>query len=98
VRLWRLPADDGALAYRRVVGLASRLGHGPHPAQTEYEYAASLGEALPAVREDLQVVTRVRVAQRYGHQEVAPPERTTLRRAYARIRTALVRAFWRTRS
>jgi transglutaminase-like putative cysteine protease len=97
VRLRRLPAADSGLAYGRIVGLASRLGHGPHPAQTEYEYAASLGEALPTVREDLQVVTRVRVAQRYGHREVAHPERTTLRRAYARVRTALVRAFWRAR-
>jgi transglutaminase-like putative cysteine protease len=97
VRLRRLPAADSALAYGRVVGLASRLGHGPHPAQTEYEYAASLGEALPAVREDLQVVTRARVAKRYGQREVGRPELPTLRRAYARVRTALVRAFWRAR-
>jgi hypothetical protein len=95
VRLLRLPTTDSGLAYGRIVSLARRLGHGPHPAQTEYEYAASLGEALPAVRDDLQVVTRVRVAKRYGHREVAPPERATLGRAYARIRTALVRAFWR---
>jgi transglutaminase-like putative cysteine protease len=96
VRLRRLPAADSGLAYGRIVGLARRLGHGPHPAQTEYEYAASLGEALPAVRDDVQVVTHARVASRYGHREVASEPRT-LRRAYARVRTALVRAFWRAR-
>jgi transglutaminase-like putative cysteine protease len=95
VRLRRLPSADGGLAYGRIVGLASRLGHAPHPAQTELEYAGSLGKALPAVRDDLQIVTRVRVEKRYGQRDVARPDLPRLRRAYARVRTALVRAFWR---
>ena len=95
LRLRRLPRTDGALAYSRIVSLAARLGHGPHPSQTELEYAASLGEALPSVRDDLLIVARARVEKRYGHRDVAPRDGTTLRRAYARVRLALVR--WRLR-
>jgi transglutaminase-like putative cysteine protease len=92
-----LPGADSGLAYGRIVSLASRLGHGPHPSQTELEYAASLGELLPAVRGDLAVVARARVEMRYGHRDVAAGDRSTLRRAYARIRTALLRLWLRFR-
>jgi hypothetical protein len=94
-RLRRLPDADGGLAYSRIVALAARLGYGPRPSQTEYEYAASLSESLPSVRDDLHLVAHARVEQRYGRREVAVERRPALRRAYARIRTALVRLGWR---
>jgi transglutaminase-like putative cysteine protease len=94
IRLRRLPQADGALAWGRIAGLATRLGHGPHPAQTEYEYAASLAEALPSVRDDLYVVADARVAQRYGRHALPGERRGALRRAYARVRTALLRLGW----
>jgi hypothetical protein len=97
MRLRRLPGDDGGLAYRRIVGLAARLGHGPHPTQTEYEYAASLSETLPAVRDDLYVVADAHVLTRYGRRSVDGPQRLRLRQAYARIRTALLRLSLRLR-
>ena len=50
VRLRRLPEADGGLAYRGIVSLATRLGYGPHPSQTEYEYAGTLSETMPSVR------------------------------------------------
>lgn len=96
-RLRRLPEADGALAYRRIASLAARLGHGPHPAQTEYEYAASLSESLPSVREELYVVAQARVEKSYGRRDVTGERRVALRRAYARIRTALIRLTWRQR-
>lgn len=97
VRLRRLPEDDGGLAYRRIVSLAARLGYGPHPSQTEYEYAASLSRSLPAMRDDLYVVARARVETTYGRRRVEGEQRAILRRAYARIRTALLRLSWRSR-
>ena len=94
VRLRRLPGGDGALAWARIAGLAERLGHGPHPAQTEYEFAAQLSRALPSVRDDLYVVADARVEQRYGRRGVTRERQGALRRAYARIRTALLRLGW----
>jgi hypothetical protein len=93
-RLRRLPDADGSLAYGRIVGLARRLGYGPHPAQTEYEYAASLSDALPAVRAELHVVAHARVEQRYGRRALTSEGKVALRRAYARVRTALLRLRW----
>ena len=49
-RLRRLPEGDDSLAYRGIVSLATRLGYGPHPSQTEYEYAGTLSETIPTVR------------------------------------------------
>ncbi len=83
-------ADEG-LAYRSLVRLATRLGHGPHPAQTEYEYASTLSSALPAVRDELFLVTTSRVAASYGRRTLEDEARPALRRAYRRIRTALLR-------
>lgn len=94
-RLRRLPGADDALAYSRIAGLAARLGYGPHPAQTEFEYAASLSDVLPAVRQDLYLVAEARVEKRYGRRTLAGDRRPALRRAYARIRTALLRLGWR---
>lgn len=94
-RLRRLPQADGGLAYRRIASLAARLGHGPHPAQTEYEYAASLSRTIPSVREELYVVAHARVEKIYGQREITAERRAALRRAYARIRTALLRLSWR---
>jgi transglutaminase-like putative cysteine protease len=95
VRLRRLPGPDGSLAFRRVAALAGRSGHGPSDTQTEYEYVASLSETLPSIREELYVVARSSVEQRYGRR---PPEGTSwtgLRAAYARVRTALLRLMLR---
>ena len=90
-RLRRLPEGDDSLAYRGIVSLATRLGHGPHPAQTEYEYANTLSDAIPTVRDDLYVVTDAQFQTTYGEQDLDDEERGTLRGAYARIRTALLR-------
>jgi hypothetical protein len=96
--LRRLPGSDGGLAYTRIISLASRLGYGPHPSQTEYEYAASLSTTLPSVREELYAVARAHVEQRYGRRGVAAGQWPALRRAYARIRSALLRLGLRART
>lgn len=90
-RLRRLPDGDGGLAYRGIVSLATRLGYGPHPSQTEYEYAGALSEAIPSVRQDLYLVAEARVETAYGQRRLDRERRGLLRRAYSRIRTALLR-------
>jgi len=96
-RLRRLPAGDGGLAYRGIVDMATRLGLGPHPSQTEYEYADALSETLPQIREDLHLVAEVRVETAYGQRQVGADRQGALRRAYARIRTTLMRLSLRLR-
>ena len=90
-RLRRLPEGDDSLAYRGIVSLATRLGYGPHPSQTEFEYAGTLSEAIPTVRDDLFVVTDAQVQTTYGARNLDDERRGLLRGAYARIRTALLR-------
>jgi hypothetical protein len=97
VRFRRLPGADTGLAYRGIVSLATRLGLGPHPSQTEYEYASTLSEALPDVRDDLYLVAAIQVETAYGRRTLDRGRLDTLKRAYARIRTALLRLSLRRR-
>jgi hypothetical protein len=90
-RLRRLPGGNDSLAYRGIVSLATRLGYGPHPSQTEYEYAGTLSEVIPGARDDLYVVTDARVETAYGGRQLDAERRDALRSAYVRIRTALLR-------
>ncbi len=97
LRFRRLTEADGAVAYRGIVRLATRLGYGPHPAQTEYEYAGTLSRSLPGVRDDLYLVAGARVERVYARRPVEGERRDALRRAYARIRSALLRLYLRRR-
>ena len=47
----RVPSTEPELAYRGVTKLATRLGYGPRPSQTAYEFAAGLGELVPVAQE-----------------------------------------------
>ena len=40
----RIPSAEPEVAYSGITRLATRLGHGPRPAQTAYEFAAGLGQ------------------------------------------------------
>lgn len=96
-RLRRLPDGDDGLAYRGIVAFATRLGYGPHPSQTEYEYAGTLAQAMPSVRGELYVVADAQVETTYGQRHLDDQRRGLLRRAYSRIRTALLRLSLRRR-
>ena len=84
VRLRRLPRAEGGLAYRGIVSLATRLGYGPHPSQTEYEYAGSLSEAIPTCGSDLYLVADARVESAYGQRVLGDG---AARRAATRLRS-----------
>ena len=100
IRFRRLGEADGSAAYRGIVSLATRLGRGPHPAQTELEYAEQLSESLPDVRGDIYLVAAARVETAYGRRRVEGEGRGALRRAYGRVRVALLRLSlrWRRRA
>ncbi len=55
-----------ARPYAQVVRLASWCGYGPARAHTPYEYAATLGRAVPAAAQSITTITEAYVAGRYG--------------------------------
>jgi hypothetical protein len=46
--------------------LASYVGYPPHPSQTTYEFASSLGAAIPETNDPVQSLARARVLERYS--------------------------------
>jgi transglutaminase-like putative cysteine protease len=48
--------------------LASYVGYPPHPSQTTYEYASSLGASIPETHDSVQSLATARVLERYSPQ------------------------------
>jgi transglutaminase-like putative cysteine protease len=48
--------------------LASYVGYPPHPSQTTYEFASSLGAAIPETHDPVQSLAQARVLERYSQQ------------------------------
>ncbi len=93
VLIWmRRPAGPAApdAAYRAVVRLATRLGYGPRPTQTVYEYAGALGELLPAARPELELVARSKVEVAYGRRRLSADRLARLGEARRRLRLRLL--------
>jgi transglutaminase-like putative cysteine protease len=86
---------DGA--YGTVVRMASRLGFGPRPTQTVYEYAGALGDVLPASRPELQLVANAKVESAYGHVVLGEERLAALNAAQRRLRVSLLRLVLRRR-
>lgn len=84
-------------AWTSVTGLARRLGFGPRPTQTVYEYAASLGEVLPSIEPELQTVARAKVEVAYGHRVLGADRLRAVRVATGRLRVGLLRLVLRRR-
>ncbi|HEX2469548.1 MAG TPA: transglutaminase domain-containing protein [Candidatus Limnocylindrales bacterium] len=90
-----LSADD---AYGSVSRLAARLGFGPRPTQTVYEYAGALADELPMVRPELETVARAKVEVAYGARSLADDRLAALRAAHRRLRVQLLRLVARRRN
>lgn len=86
----RRPMDPD-VAWGSLGHLAARFGWGPRPAQTVYEYAGLLGEAVPAARAELSTVARAKVEVAYGRHELGIDRLRAVGEAYRRLRFALVR-------
>lgn len=78
-------------AWRSMARLAGRLGLAPRPTQTVYEYAAALGDAVPAARPDLQTVATAKVEVAYGRGSMTDDRLAAVRDASRRLRLRLLR-------
>ena len=87
----RLPSTEPEIAYRGIAKLASRLGHGPRPAQTAYEFAAGLGALMPVAAGDLNMIATAKVEATYGQRRPSPLKLRSLTSAYRRVRFGLLR-------
>ena len=88
-------ATTADAAYGMVTRIASRLGFGPRPNQTVYEYAGVLGEVLPDVRPELQTVAQAKVESVYARQVLSGDRVQRLRDAQRRLRVSLLRLAFR---
>ena len=83
--------------YASITALARRLGFGPRPTETAYEYATALGDILPRVRPELQTVAAAKVEVAYGRRELGDDRLQALRASYRRLRVGLLRLAFRRR-
>lgn len=93
----RVPSGGSApeLVFARVSTIAARLGFARRPSETIYEYAGSLGEALPAARPELQAVAQATVESVYGRRQLDGERLARLAAAEERLRVALLRLLLR---
>jgi len=91
----RLPSTEPEIAYRGIALLAARLGYGPRPAQTAYEFAAGLGELVPVALGDLTMIATAKVEATYAQRRPTPLKLRSLTSAYRRVRLGLLRLLFR---
>lgn len=77
--------------YGSIARLATRLGFGPRPDQTVYEYAGVLADQIPSVRPELETVARAKVEVAYGARVLGEDRIAGLREAHRRLRLGLLR-------
>jgi len=82
-------------AWGSLARLAARLGIGPRPSQTVYEYAGALGDEVPAVRVELTTLARAKVEVAYGHRDLGADRLKRIAEAYHRLRLALIGLIFR---
>jgi len=88
---WRfrgLAPVDAAWGKTRL--LSSYVGHAASPSQTAYEYASSLGRAVPEVGEPARTLAHVRVLDRYAPAGATDDQREEATEAWQRIARVLV--------
>lgn len=81
---------DPDVAWGSVSRLATRFGLGPRPSQTVYEYAGSLGDAVPAARVELTTIARAKVEVAYGKRDLESDRLRRIAEAYRRLRFAIL--------
>jgi len=78
-------------AWQSMSKAAARLGFGPKPTQTVYEYAAALGELVPVAKLDLQTVAEAKVETTYAGLRLGGARLDAVRDATRRLRVSLLR-------
>ena len=79
---------DSAWGKTRLLG--AYAGHASRPSQTPYEYADSLGRAVPDVHEPLRAIAHARVRERYAPGGATAAERAAASAAWRRIARVLI--------
>ena len=82
-------------AWGSLARLAARLGIGPRPSQTVYEYAGVLGDEVPAVRVEVTTLARAKVEVAYGNRDLGADRLRRIAEAYHRLRLALIGLIFR---
>ena len=77
-------------AWGSLARLAARLGLGPRPSQTVYEYAGALADEVPSVRVELTTLARAKVEVAYGKRDLGTDRLRRIAEAYHRLRLALI--------
>ena len=77
-------------AWGSLAKLAARIGLGPRPSQTVYEYAGALGDAVPRARVELTTIARAKVEVAYGQRDLGGDRLRRIAEAYQRLRFALL--------
>ena len=70
--------------------LAQYAGYHPHPAQTTYEYASMLGEAVPDAKAPIQEIAVARVNDRYTSSGATPGDAARAQDAWRRLARTLL--------
>jgi Transglutaminase-like superfamily len=82
-------------AWNSMARAATRLGFGPRPTQTVYEYAATLGDLVPVARSDLDMVAQAKVETTYARANLGGDRLQAITRAARRLRFSLLRLVFR---
>jgi transglutaminase-like putative cysteine protease len=77
--------------YERMTRLAGLIGVRDTPSQTPYEYADTLGQAVPRGQPDIRQIADVYVRERFSGREIAIEEGQTLVTVWQRLRQTLVK-------
>jgi hypothetical protein len=78
-------------AWQTLSRTASRLGFGPRPTQTVYEYAAALEELVPVAERDLRTVADAKVETTYAGASLEGARLDAVRDATRRLRISMLR-------
>jgi transglutaminase-like putative cysteine protease len=91
ISLRRRGPMEAARAYDGLTRLATRLGHGPKPTQTIFEYTGGLARLVPAASSDLRLLATAKVEATYARRTPSWAAGHRLGIAYRRVRVNLLR-------
>lgn len=77
--------------YTRLQRGAAWTGINAKASMTPFEYARTIGSAIPGSRTDAEFLAEIYVKERYGSQRLASPEITRARAAWLRLRGVFVK-------
>jgi transglutaminase-like putative cysteine protease len=89
--LRRTPSSQPEIAFSGLTKLAARMGYGPRPSQTPYEYADRLGELVPVAASDVRLIATAKVEATYGRRQPGEGVLASIGVAYRRARLGLLR-------